>query len=147
MKYLPSRFGLILIFMCVQITHATSLQKFVFSNLHFVEESGDLVGTVVCLKTSGENITGTLIDIEGEEPVSATVNGTKKGGEVLFQGKPPYGTASFRGKIDHHMLIGTIIRNLGNGTEHTEVLRLNSASAKSKAATFCNVHVPDTSNR
>jgi len=148
MKYLFSLLGLMLILAFVQPMHATSSRKFIFSNLHYVEESGDQVGTVVCMETSGESLTGILVDIEGAEPISAGILGTKKGSVVLFEGKAAYGTVSFRGNIDDHMLIGTLSRSLGSGTPpHTEALRLNSASAKSKAATFCHAHVTDPANR
>ena len=103
--------GLLSLVGCRTIPTAAS-NIFCFSDVHRVQESGDIVGTELLLRISGETVTGILKYYEGFTPISSDVTGTTRGGVVEVVGAIPGGRVEITGARTPRAFTGKILVKL-----------------------------------
>jgi hypothetical protein len=113
--------------------------KLVFSNLKYVPESGDRVGTVVCLRDAAQGLTGVFADVEGGDAIRASISGSRSENSITFSGKNPFGALSFRGVLQGGQLRGTLTRQIGTGPSREELLRLPLVKASAQTQNACEI--------
>lgn len=112
-------------------------QESVFSDVKYVPESGDRVGTAVCLKEVSNHITGVFAEVEGGEPVQAAVTGGRSGNSITFSGKNAFGSLSFKGVVQGNRLRGVLTRRIGTGPAREEKLNLPHVKPTPQTRTMC----------
>ena len=109
--------------LCLSVGCAISLGS--YSDLRYIEESGDLVGIQLTISKTGSNAYGTLKDFQGGIAEEIEVTGTVEGATVDLTGRFSGGLAHITGSISPKKFVGVLTYRLGETTRHID-LRLEA---------------------
>ena len=109
------RIGLGVLVALLVATFAFAQNRRIYSNVHCVAESGDVVGTQLILTDTDGKAHGALDVFEGSpQPVHAELTGSSSNDRVLLNGDDAH-ARKLIGKKSSHSFRGTVTRD--NGTE------------------------------
>lgn len=104
----------------------------IYSDVRYIEEAGDLVGSELELDLKGEQVQGFLRFYEGGCGTAVAVSGTLIHDQMRLSGQSDeYGKIEITGHIGAGKLAGTLVQKdkltQGEGRTHLKLLRIPSA--------------------
>lgn len=99
----------------------------IYSDVRYIEEAGDLVGSELELDFRGEQVQGFLRFYEGGCGTNVTVGGTLLHDHIRLSGQSEYGKIEIAGHIEPGKFNGTLIQTK-QGDSRQEKLKLHRIS-------------------
>jgi hypothetical protein len=102
----------------------------IYSDVRYIEEAGDLLGSELELDFKGEQVQGFLRFYEGGCGTPVAVNGTHMHDQILLSGQSDeYGKIEIMGHLEAGKLTGTLVQTRQANSErtHLKLLRISKA--------------------